>query len=359
MTSRTGDRPEEGGFALALVVLLLFAIGVAAATGYQVVSTEARLALQTHEGVQALAIARAGLELFVAEELGEPPDTVVYPLSGGEAVVSSRKVYDLTVPDELYVLTSTGTYADPRGQTAPATRTVRQYVVRRASPMNRLGGLVALSGNVRIDDGATVDGRDNSQNNDCDDARESPGDITGIVAVDGINIQTSNDVTGNPQSFQYADSASLANALDLPWELLKDPTFPMGEYDDVWPTSFPADSFYAVRVNGDLSATAQQSGQGVLIVTGTFSPSDAFNWDGIVLAGELDPPTGNTNRPWGLAENTFTINGILVAGLNGDTRGQVRIREPAVIRYHFCEALEAGRALAHLEPLDGTWTEGM
>lgn len=360
MTTRTpGSVSREGGFALALVVLLLFAIGVAAATGYQVVRTEARLALQTHEGVQALAIARAGLELFVAEEVGQPRDTVVYPLNGGEAVVTARKVYDLTVPDELYVLTSVGTYADPRGQTAPATRTVRQYAVRRATPMNRdvLAGLIALSGNVNVESGAVVDGDDSSSGvsqQDCSGVRDQDRDDSrGIIYVD--NVTVNGDVDGEPTpTYEYLDSAALATALDLPWEMLKDPSFPAGQFDDTWPNfgALPADSFPLVRVNGDLAVQNTESGRGLLIVTGTFEPSRNFSWDGIILAGDFRGPTGPPGQ------RRFNINGILAVGLSGGTN-QIQIRSPSEILYHFCWVLEAGRALAHLEPLDGTWSEGM
>jgi glycine cleavage system regulatory protein len=61
---------ERGGFVLVFVVMMLFAISVAGAAGYIVVNTEFAMARSSDEGAEALAVARAGLHRFVAEQLG-------------------------------------------------------------------------------------------------------------------------------------------------------------------------------------------------------------------------------------------------------------------------------------------------
>ena len=64
------ESDPRAGFALALVVLLLFAIAVAGATGYQIVHGAWRMAVQSTEGQTALGLARAGLQRFTAEQVG-------------------------------------------------------------------------------------------------------------------------------------------------------------------------------------------------------------------------------------------------------------------------------------------------
>ena len=58
---------RRGGFALGLVVLLLFAIGVAGAVGFQVVQVESQLSNQAREMNLALSVAEAGLKRFLGE----------------------------------------------------------------------------------------------------------------------------------------------------------------------------------------------------------------------------------------------------------------------------------------------------
>ena len=61
---------DRGGFVMVMVVFLLFAVAVAGATGYQLVSAEAALASGAGEAQEALAAARAGLERYVGEHIG-------------------------------------------------------------------------------------------------------------------------------------------------------------------------------------------------------------------------------------------------------------------------------------------------
>ena len=68
-------RPARGpdnraGFVLAFVVFMLFSVSVAAATGYLVVRSEFGMAKNAMDGSEALVVARAGLERFIAEHPG-------------------------------------------------------------------------------------------------------------------------------------------------------------------------------------------------------------------------------------------------------------------------------------------------
>ena len=93
--NRSGDllparvrRRDDAGFALAMVVFLLFAVSIASLTGYQVVSVEARLASGKGDADVALTTANAGLHRYVAERIGEPgPDTYLIGPGSGSLLV--------------------------------------------------------------------------------------------------------------------------------------------------------------------------------------------------------------------------------------------------------------------------------
>ena len=141
------DRPPtpdttRQGFALALVVLLLFAIAVAGATGYRAVRTEFFQSQQSSEAGLALAVAEAGLQWFIGGQRGLVPDTMEYNLNGGTAIITTRKVAELSDEEDLYLVTSEGTYTDPRYPQIPAVRIVSQYTIYKKIPMNTLAPLI-------------------------------------------------------------------------------------------------------------------------------------------------------------------------------------------------------------------------
>ena len=128
-----GDRGEEaiedprGGFVLALVVLLLFGIGVASAVGYQVVLNESVLSVHGKETQTALSIARAGLRSYMSKQLGVHDTIVTYSIEGGDAVVTARLVAEVDGHESLYLISSEGVYTDPAFKGSAARRTVHQY----------------------------------------------------------------------------------------------------------------------------------------------------------------------------------------------------------------------------------------
>ncbi len=332
------------GFALGVVVLLLFAIGVAGATGYQVVRLESQLAHQTQDGSRALAIAHAGLTRFMGEHAGNPPDTVRYQMNGGEAVVTARRIVDLGAPDVVYMVTSRGTFVDPRFPDTPATRVVRQMANKQPMPFTPTAAL-ANAGNVRRwFNTFEVDGRDRAKKKDCPEAGN---DIMGIGATGWIEFRYEtgkSKVTGNPDTVPYLASPSAG----LRWDALSDPGFEVEHEWPDWPDfrTIPNDSFPAIRVQGNFVGTRARSGRGVLLVTGWFRPQNGFDWDGIILAGKLYPAI------W----NNFTVRGTLVGGFAGGGTG-INVGGQGKIEYHSCNVIAASRALSYLNPLPNTWIE--
>ena len=161
------DDPR-GGFVLALVVLLLFGIGVAGAAGYQVVLSEALLSVHAKETQTALSIARAGLRSYIGKQIGVHEDTVTYSIEGGDAVVTARLVSEINDFETLYLLGSEGVYTDPTFTGSAARRTVYQYAVKREVALEHVAAVTQASGNVYVDDNARVWGNDQASVADCE-----------------------------------------------------------------------------------------------------------------------------------------------------------------------------------------------
>jgi len=338
---------DQDGFALALVVFLLFAIAVAAATGYQVVSTEAFQSQQYRETGKALAVAQAGLDWFIGGQRGLVPDTTTFDINGGTAVITTRKVATLSVEEDLYLVRSEGTFTDRRFPQIPAIRIVSQYAVFKKVPMNTLAPVVTTSNRVRVMQSGDVNGTDLAYAGQCIGAPVTP--EAGVVARSNVQATGGGLIVGNPAGLTLGPFSNVVDSVGLAWDVFSDPTFPV-DYDDSWPnfSSLPSDSFPVLRQNGDFSPNWTRSGRGVLIVTGTLQiPNFSFwYWNGIVLAGDLQDV-----GPWGY----FTLEGALVAG-QGAAMSNWDMRN-GNIDYHSCYVSWAGLSLAHLSPLANSWWE--
>lgn len=338
------DLDRRGGFALALVVLMLFAIAIAGVTGYQAISTELVLSTQNRDGQKALTVARAGLQRFLAEQIGQVGDSVNYAIGDGVATVRTRRVLSRDSLNQLYYVRSTGTVADPNAPATPARRAVGTYAWQRRSPIPLRGALWVSGGTVDLSRDpahswltSEANGFDHSTAADC------PGGGTtgtaGIVVGGGV-FTSGGTLAGNPGVRSYGGYAGVYDAANVRWDILSSPSFPV-DFDGWVPdfTSLPADSFPIVRLYGNRSLGNESSGRGVLIVTGTLVPAYNFIWHGIVLAGGL----GNTVAP-------FLASGMFIAGLNG-SNPNVRL-EAGHFFFNACDAYAANAALSFLDVVD-------
>ena len=346
-SSRSGpefvDDPR-GGFVLALVVLLLFGIGVAGAAGYQVVLSEALLSVHAKETQTALSIARAGLRSYIGKQIGIHDDTVIYSIEGGDAVVTARLVSVIDDFQTLYLLESEGVYTDPTFTVSPCRRTVFQYAVKREVALNHVAMMTQVTGDLYVEDDAHVDGQEEAGAG-CPQASV---DIIGVMMGSGtLSIESGSPIEGAPISVSLGSSTTALEAIGINWAVLTDTNFPV-DYEDMWPScALPADSFTVTRFNGNLSAPSSVCGQGVLIVTGDFTGGDGFQWDGILLAGHIV----TTN-------NNYRIDGLFVGGLDGNGT-LTRLDDNTHIDYHRCYAFQAGKRLSHFEMVGSTWWEEM
>jgi hypothetical protein len=345
--ARTGD---EGGFALAMVVLLLFAIAVAGVTGFQVARNEFTLATQNRDSQEALIIARGGLQRFLGETVGVVGDSVSYAIGNGIATVTTRKVVEQDSLNHLYYIRSEGSVADARSPGFPAVRVVAEYAWHRLNPIPLKGALWVSGGTTSLGQGsfgiaASVSGLDQATALDC--AGGGTTGTAGVVKGSGsVTVSGGATYTGNPPSSTYSGYQAMYDTTGIRWDILSSPNFPV-DFDGAPPNfaSLPSDSFPIVRVLGDLTANASWSGRGVLIVTTRFTPAWGFQWDGIILAGRLGSVT------WYAPD----IRGMLIAGLNG-ANPDVTVQS-GTYRYNSCNAYKANRSLSYLEVVDNTLFE--
>ena len=331
---------------LVLVVLMLFAISVAAATGYLVVTTEFNMAKHSSQGAEALSVARAGLQRFVAEQLGVVGDSVSYAIGDGVALITTRRVAQKDSITDVYYIRAEGTVFDIFAPATPARRVVGAYAVHHRRPLRHHGALVLTSERVYADGaGALVSGNDASTDPSCPGSGVPPLSvpITGAIARLVATFQTGGTLEGSPIGETWnLGFPAVYDSIALRWDILSDPTFPV-DFDGVLPNygSIPADSFPVVRVHGYFNPGSGWSGRGVLIVNGELDAATGFVWDGIVLAGSVDDI------------HEGTVRGMLVGGLDGPNPVP-NILWRGTVQYYSCLVSAANESLSYLELLENT-----
>lgn len=330
---------DQGGFVLPFVVFMLFAISVTGATGYLIVQSEFELSKHSAQGAEALTVARAGLERFIAEQIGVVDDTTSYALGNGVAVVTSRKMFAQDSVTDMYYIRAEATVDDIFAPNTPARRVVGAYAVHRRRPLAH-HALTAIAANtIDVDNGGEIDAVDRDNSGTCVGGGAST--ITGAIATVSVFEDDSDDIDGSPDfEIWGGGSSELLDSIGLRWDVLADPNFPV-EFENTMPNfgSLPADSFPIIRYTGWMGTSA--NGRGVLIVDGVFDPYSSFRWHGIILAKHVDDIIQGH------------IDGLLVAGLEGPNMySTVDYRIDS--HYHSCDVYAANETLSYLELLEDT-----
>lgn len=345
MTHRSTPCKERGGFVLLLVVLMLFAISVAAATGYLVVSSEVTMAKYSGQGAEALSVARAGLQRFVSEQIGVVGDSVSYAIGDGVALITTRKVAEEDSLTDVYYIRSEGSVIDVFTPGTPALRVVGAYAYHHRRPLRHWATMmVSATAAYAQNTGGRIDGNDYNTASDCPGGNAT--DIAGAIARTTTGQLSGGVLAGSPNGRQWSGGyAQMYDSVDIRWDVISDPTFPV-DFEGTPPNwaSLPSDSFPVIRVNGYFNPGSSWSGRGLLIVNGELDASSSFSWDGIILAGSMDDI------------HEGTIRGLLVAGLDG-TNPYSTVYWRGTIRYYSCYVYEANESLSYLELIDNTLFE--
>ena len=337
--------PQRGGFVLALVVMMLFAISVAGATGYLVVSTEFTLAKHSAQGAEALTVARAGLHRFVAEQIGVVGDSVSYAIGNGVALVTTKKVAEEDSLNHIYYIRAEGTVDDPQTPGAPARRVVGALAYHRKRPLRPHAAFLVAADRSYVEGvGARIDGTDHSSPADCPGGGASP--ITGTVARVITSQILGGVLAGSPGGEQWAGGyPAVYDSVAIRWDVLTDPNFPV-DFDGSPPnfSALPADSFPVVRVSGYFNPGSSWSGRGLLIVDGQLDAGPSFTWDGIILAGSVDDI------------HEGHVRGMLVGGLAGPNPF-TSVYWRGTIQYYSCNVYAANEALSYMDLIEDTMYE--
>lgn len=333
---------DRRGFILAFVVFMLFAVSVAGVTGYLVVWSEHELSRYSTQGAEALTVARAGLERFVAEQIGVVPDTTEYALGNGEAVVTARKLYDLDPLTHVYYVRSEATVEDVRLSATPARRVAGAYAIHHRRPVPLLGTVIVSADNLDVNGTGEVRGWDHSAPGECAGAVAST--LPGAIARLGVTETAPSDIQGSPEIDLWSGGWSdIAAAIDIRWDVLTDPEFPVDAVNSL-PNfgAIPADSFPVIRYTGTVNMTF--TGRGALIVDGTFDPGPGFSWDGIIIAEQIDDVVAGY------------IDGLLIVGFEGPN-GASTIDFRLDVNYHSCAVNGANESLSYMELMPNTMHE--
>jgi hypothetical protein len=332
-------RSDRRGFVLAFVVFMLFAISVAGMTGYMVVASEYELSKYAREGTEALTVARAALERFVAEQIGVVPDSVTYALGDGVAVVTTRKVFARDSLTDVYFVRSEATVDDVLTSDLPARRVVGGYAVHHRRPIGQHGTVLIGADNLQVNGTGEIYGWDHNSVADCPGGGAN--DLPGGIARLSVTEDVADAVEASPEYELWPGGASeIADSVGLRWDVLTDPDFPV-DYENSLPdfSLIPADSFPVIRYTGWV--VANFTGRGALIVDGVFDPGSGFSWDGIVVAEEIDDAVEGY------------IDGILIAGMEGpNTYPTIDFRLD--VDYYSCFVYAANESLSYLELLPNT-----
>ena len=335
----SGTDGRRGGFVLAFVVFMLFAISVAGVTGYLVVSSEFTLSRYSSQGAEALTVARAGLERFVAEQIGVVPDTVSYALGDGIAVVTTRKLQEVDSLTWVYFVKAEGTVDDVLSPDTPARRVVGAYAIQHRRPIGQHGTVIVAADNLQVNGSGEIYGWDHQNATQC--AGGGADQLPGGIARLSVTEDAADAIEGAPEYELWSGGWSeIVDSIAIRWDVLTDPEFPV-DHENSLPNygSIPADSFPVIRYTGWVYADF--TGRGALIIDGVFDPGPGFSWDGIVLAGAIDDIVQGY------------VDGIVVAGLDGpNLYSTVDFRLD--VNYHSCFVYGANESLSYLELLPNT-----
>lgn len=324
MVSRVRRTNDRRGVALLTTMMLVILLLVAIVGAFTRASGEFRTANDQASQVDALALAQSGLDQYLAAQTSLPstlPDSQVFTMTGGRAVVTLRAAR-LSAGDSVFVLisrgenTSTNRYA---ANTATATRTVAQLLVRSSGSLDVPAGFTALSGFKKNGNSGSLSGVDH-----CTDGDAPLASIPGMAVptesatdMDPEYDGHTNPINGNPDNTPVTlgtpgPTGTAQDAIPIDWEGITDLTAITPDYlrssAGVWSPGAPPTSGSAypiVMIQGDYSGKFPGNGQGILIVTGDLTLNGNTEHNGIVLVG--GNLTGNGNN---------TVYGATFTGLN-------------------------------------------
>ncbi|MEN8143858.1 MAG: PilX N-terminal domain-containing pilus assembly protein [Gemmatimonadota bacterium] len=365
---------RQGGFTLLVVLIGLVGLAAVATVGVIVSDTDNKMSQNEHSYQSAFYAADAGLTDFLVANDTAVSASGSYSYSYGTAAVSATSLMDVNDLARLYRVTSVGTYTAPDGSTS--TRTLSRIVMFHAGGNNLVavpGAVTALAGFGTLQGGADSASLTGVNSADSMTCSTSDADIAGVSVPDSMYTQNTPDTipTGDPPvDDTYETGEELGEDLNLDWAGIQAGTVtPFDHTVNVVKSGWPDFSGYGptdwpVTFVDLTSAQASkrklgtnESGRGLMIVTGDITVNADFQWDGVIMVGGSIDVSGQP-----------VINGVMLTGLDiltGDTTvvaSSLGNGQPE-INFNSCYAQQAFESLGQYPPSVGdipkTWLEAM
>jgi len=364
---------KQAGFALLVVIFLLFAAGVSAAATYQIARSEHVLSTISSDVESAQSAAQAGVMRYIGEApLTGPLDYAEYTIEheGADGFspdafvqVLPRKVMDLPTGGELYRIYAIGRVTNRRFFDSPTVRESAIYAIRETgSLMANAGALVTTASTVMVGDSFSVSGFDRYTGGNP--ACPSPANRPGSMAVGNSGTLAFGGLWGTPPNSPQGSIQGVLNQLGLPpWDAITDQELFPADYEfpeELWPNfaAIAASVFPSIRVTGDFTADITRSGRGLLVVTGELTIGNRFVWNGVILAGRI----ASVTDVYGTIIEGMVVGGISASPGNLVLDGHMGAEGMGFgypsIRYHSCNVYRVNRAIGVLNVAPLSWWSG-
>jgi hypothetical protein len=307
------------GFALPMAIFVIAFATMSLAAAFTIISSERRVLDNTKSQVSAEEIAQSGLSSYLVNRasygfVSSPPaaseSTRVTTTGGYADVVSTQLRPAVGTVAAIYVVRSRGTStAATLDHTPTAQRTVATITRYQPGLMTVKAGWLSLTGLQKNGNSGTISGVDHCGAKATVAGAAVATRIYHGVSGGGYNASGGYVPTGVPPVDTLGDDSRAKDSVNIDWagisagtSITPDVIIPPGS----WPASFPANYYPVILVRGDFALPG--SGQGTLIVTGSFTISGAVSWNGIIMVGNDMTSNGNN-----------TVYGATLTGLNVKT----------------------------------------
>lgn len=356
---RSGARARRG-VTLPMTLLIIVVLSALAASAFTRVGSERRTIDNQEATLDAYAMARTGLDQFLADPTSatgpfvfDPttfvgPDSGAITLTGGYAKIIVQRIRPSvgTTVSALFVVRSRGVKTSSSVSGAPnAERTIALIASWQKGTMNVLSAWTSLTGLQKNGGSGTLSGVDN-----CGRASTVAG--VGVPNSPGYSQNGGSSVpNGSPNILDLGSQAAAAASVGIDWanilngsSMTPDITIPGGS----WPSSSTfSTSWPVIFVDQAGDYALPSDGRGTLIVRNNLTISGSKSWNGIVLVGGVLTSNGNN-----------AVRGAVVSGLNvqlGLNPGVSDVGNGTkTYRYDSCNVDSAATRFAGLQPYRNT-----
>jgi hypothetical protein len=365
---RLNSRRE--GFALAGAVLAMLVVGAIVTGGFYAANQHSQVARSGYLGDLAQYIAETGLEATVGRTSARTMDgyalnsvNTVYsnvPVSYGGTVVGTYTATITRTTSSLFIVRATGTVS-VGGANSGATRTVASIIRIRMVDFDN-NTAMQVYGDLNVGGTAEVSGSDTYLSQWTDDGCTTSSS-SAVTAQPGASITTSGsgDIEGSVTR-QNMTSANFTVFGDMTWDEVKamatkvyvhntvlsqiqESCTPSGcaststcntastsNWGNPTSTTSPCRNYFPIiYAQGNLSISANGSGQGILLVEGELRITSQFDFYGpVVVKGTMDVGAGGA-----------TITGSVFAFGGGTIGADNNIAGSTVVHYSSCSISRA------------------